>query len=93
LKHDGFRALAFVEDGERRLVSRNGNTFRTLPALCEWIGQRLRVENALVDGEIVWRGRRRSVFNDLLFRRGDQYLYAFDSLARRARICGEKVRV
>src|SRR5262249_7366799 len=27
LKLDGFRALAYIENGEGRLVSRNGNTF------------------------------------------------------------------
>ena len=35
LKHDGFRALAFVEDGECRLVSHNRNTFRTFPAVTD----------------------------------------------------------
>jgi ATP-dependent DNA ligase len=28
LKHDGFRALAFIQNGKCRLVSRNGNDFR-----------------------------------------------------------------
>jgi bifunctional non-homologous end joining protein LigD len=28
LKHDGFRALAFVQNGGCRLVSRNGNELR-----------------------------------------------------------------
>ena len=32
LKHDGFRALAYVEDGNCRLVSRNRNTFASLVA-------------------------------------------------------------
>ena len=53
IKHDGFRALAHVEDGQCRLVSRNRNTFRTFQVLCDWIGNRLRVENAVLDGEIV----------------------------------------
>jgi ATP-dependent DNA ligase len=34
IKHDGYRALAHVEDGFCRLVSRNGNTFTRWPALC-----------------------------------------------------------
>jgi hypothetical protein len=33
LKHDGFRSLAYVEDGICRLVSRNGNTFASFVAL------------------------------------------------------------
>jgi bifunctional non-homologous end joining protein LigD len=32
LKHDGFRALSYVEDGTCRLVSRNGNCSRASPA-------------------------------------------------------------
>jgi hypothetical protein len=28
LKIDGFRSLAYIENGQRELVSRNGNTFR-----------------------------------------------------------------
>jgi hypothetical protein len=28
LKHAGFRALAYVEDGRTRLISRNGHEFR-----------------------------------------------------------------
>src|SRR5207253_3033060 len=81
IKHDGFRALAHVEDGQCRLVSRNGNTFRTFPALCDWIGNRLRVVNPVLDGEIVCLNEDgRSCFNDLMFHRGDLYFYAFDLL-------------
>ncbi len=29
LKHDGFRALAYVEEGTCRLVSRNSNLFKS----------------------------------------------------------------
>ena len=32
LKYDGFRALAYVEGGRVRLVSRNGNEFRSFDA-------------------------------------------------------------
>jgi ATP-dependent DNA ligase len=28
VKHDGFRALAYLEDGQRRLVSRRGNAMK-----------------------------------------------------------------
>src|SRR5947207_15906523 len=49
IKHDGFRALAYIESGDCRLVSRNGNTFSTFPARCDWIGKRLRVQNAVLD--------------------------------------------
>ena len=33
LKLDGFRALAYVENGECRLISRNGHTYRTFDPL------------------------------------------------------------
>jgi bifunctional non-homologous end joining protein LigD len=52
LKIDGFRTLAHVENGKCDLVSRNGNTFRNFKALAQWVGESLRVENAVIDGEI-----------------------------------------
>jgi ATP-dependent DNA ligase len=33
LKYDGFRALAYIEDGNCRLVSRNGNQFKSFENL------------------------------------------------------------
>ena len=38
LKVDGFRALAYIENGECELVSRNGNVFRGFRDLATWIG-------------------------------------------------------
>jgi ATP-dependent DNA ligase len=52
IKHDGFRALAIVENGKCQLVSRNGNVFRGFKELAEWVGPRLKC-NAVLDGEIV----------------------------------------
>ena len=82
LKQDGFRALAFIEDGTCRLVSRNGHTFRKFGELCANIAGSIRAHNAVLDGEIVCLDSTgRSVFNDLMFRReGDCYFYAFDLL-------------
>jgi ATP-dependent DNA ligase len=69
LKIDGFRSLAYVEKGKCDLVSRNGNTFRNFKDLALWIGENLRVENAVIDGEIACvDDSGRSVFNDLLLR-------------------------
>jgi len=63
------------------LVSRNGNTFRNFKALAEWIGDNLRVESAVLDGEIACvDDSGRSVFNDLLFRRRECVFFAFDLL-------------
>src|SRR5437870_13532760 len=52
LKIDGFRALAYIENGECRLVSRNGNVFHGFADLANWVGKNLRVTDAVLDGEI-----------------------------------------
>src|SRR5438552_3787288 len=49
LKIDGFRALAYIENRQCDLVSRNGNTFHKFKDLVQWIGYNLRVENAVLD--------------------------------------------
>src|SRR5262249_45452924 len=86
--HDGFRALALVQTSECQLLSRNGNVFRGFRELSEWIGRRLKVD-AVLDGEIVVLDEYgRSQFNDLLFRRGMLYFYAFDLLS----VNGEDLR-
>jgi bifunctional non-homologous end joining protein LigD len=92
LKHDGFRGLAFVENGQCRLISRNGHAFTKFGELCTSIAESIRAETAIIDGEIVCLdGSGRSVFNDLMFRRrsgADCYFYAFDLLA----VAGEDLR-
>jgi bifunctional non-homologous end joining protein LigD len=81
LKHDGFRGLAYMEGDHVRLLSRRGNAYRSFGELCGWIGRHLKVENAVLDGEIVClNSDGRSQFNELLYRRGDPYFYAFDLL-------------
>jgi bifunctional non-homologous end joining protein LigD len=81
LKVDGFRSLTYIENGHCDLVSRSGNTFRNFKHLAEWIGDNLRVENAVLDGEIACvDDSGRSVFNDLLFRRRECVFFAFDLL-------------
>jgi ATP-dependent DNA ligase len=37
LKIDGFRSLAYVENSQCDLVSRNGNTFRNFKDVAQWI--------------------------------------------------------
>ena len=81
IKHDGFRSLAYIEDRQCRLVSRNGNRFHNFGTLEKWIAKQLRVENAILDGEIVCPDETgKSVFTDLLFRRKDCRYFAFDIL-------------
>jgi hypothetical protein len=39
LKIDGFRALAHIDAGEGKLISRNGNVFRGFADLGTWIAE------------------------------------------------------
>jgi len=81
LKIDGFRSLAYIENAKCDLVSRNGNTFHNFKDLAQWIGDNLRLESAVIDGEIACvDDSGRSVFTDLLFRRRQCLLFAFDLL-------------
>jgi bifunctional non-homologous end joining protein LigD len=81
LKIDGFRALAHIDAGHRQLISRNGNTFRGFADLAAWIAEHLRVESAVLDGEIACVDEAgRPVFRDLLFRRRQCVFIAFDLL-------------
>jgi bifunctional non-homologous end joining protein LigD len=54
IKWDGYRALAFVEDGKARLVSRNQNDLtEAFAELAAELPRRVRARRALIDGEIV----------------------------------------
>ena len=78
LKHDGFRSLAYIENGQCRLVSRHRNTYKSFETLSHDLA-RLRVTNAILDGEIVcldFDGC--SQFKELLYRRGRTIFFAFD---------------
>jgi len=81
LKHDGFRALAFVDHGKCRLVSRNGNDFHGFTALASSLPKELNAQAAVLDGEIVCLDARgRSQFYKLLSKHGEPRFYAFDLL-------------
>lgn len=81
LKIDGFRTLAYINEGQGELVSKNGNTFKGFAELATWIAQQVRVENAVIDGEIACiDDSGRPVFRDLLFRKRECMFIAFDLL-------------
>jgi bifunctional non-homologous end joining protein LigD len=81
LKYDGFRALAVIEHGRARLLSRNGHPFASFSALAESISDSLPNVRAVIDGEICSLDRRgRPQFKNLLFRRGNPCFFAFDLL-------------
>ena len=53
IKWDGYRAVAFIEDGEVRLVSRNQNNLTAqFPELAD-LAKSVKAESAVIDGEIV----------------------------------------
>jgi bifunctional non-homologous end joining protein LigD len=80
LKHDGFGALAHVWDGQCELISRRRNSYKSFQDLRDNLAK-LKVQNAVIDGEIVsLDDEGRSIFNELLFRRGCPTFYAFDLL-------------
>ena len=81
LKIDGFRALAHIQKGRGALVSRNGYTFHGFAELATWLAEHLRVESAVLDGEIACLDESgRPTFRDLLFRKRQCIFIAFDLL-------------
>src|ERR1051326_9029801 len=56
LKYDGFRALAHLENGAVRLISRNRNTFKSFSYLCAALATCMEAASAVLDGEIVYLG-------------------------------------
>ena len=80
-KMDGFRALAYVEGGACRLVSRNRNAFKTFEPLAQAIALELAGRSAILDGEIVHPGPDgRPMFYEVMRRRGPFRFYCFDLL-------------
>ena len=103
VKLDGFRALAFIESGSCRLVSRKAHVYKSFPGLCQSLGH-LPYE-AVLDGEIVCLDRNGCPqFDSLFYRPGEPNFYAFDvpyldgrdlrgtPLVERKRILGESFR-
>jgi bifunctional non-homologous end joining protein LigD len=81
VKWDGFRALAYIEGHECRLLSRRGHVFKSWPYLNVELAHSVRCVEAVLDGEIVCLGPDgRSRFNHLLFRRDWPHFMAFDVL-------------
>ena len=81
LKYDGFRALAEIEYGRCRLISRNGNEFATFKDLALRIGKLFSDTRVVLDGEIVCLDKHgRSQFKNLLFHRGEPSFVTFDLL-------------
>ena len=81
LKYDGFRALAYLEQGRCRLVSRNGNWMSRFEDLGERIAAAFEVSDAILDGEIIAADATgRPLFYDLLRDTRAPAYVAFDLL-------------
>src|SRR5262249_10863579 len=79
LKHDGFRAVAYLQNGECKLVSRNQRNLG-FEALKRSLAN-LPVQNAIIDAEVICVDAKGvSQFNQLLSRKGEPVFYAFDLL-------------
>jgi bifunctional non-homologous end joining protein LigD len=79
LKHDGFRALAYVKEGRCQFVSRRGNEMKRFSDLAACIAKELKVKDEILDGEVVaLDGAGRPAFYDLMKRQCQAVYYAFD---------------
>jgi bifunctional non-homologous end joining protein LigD len=82
VKYNGFRALAYLDEGRCRLVSRRNHVYKSFQKLSAWLGENVQVLDAVIDGELVCLGHDgKPLFNQLLYRRGDPYFMAFDLLS------------
>ena len=81
IKHDGFRALVVIEDGHCRLFSRKKHRLTGFRDLGEALVKELRLDSAILDGELVATdGMGRSVFAALMQRSKTIRYFAFDLL-------------
>lgn len=79
LKYDGFRAMAYIQNGKAALISRKGDRYESFETLRTQLG--LLRHDTILDGEIaVLDQHGRPQFNDLLRRSGEPIFYAFDCL-------------
>ena len=80
LKMDGWRCMAYIENGTCRLISRKQNHFKSFGPLTAALAK-LPVQNAIIDGEVVCLDDKgRSVFLDMRKRKANAILYCFDLL-------------
>ena len=70
IKYDGFRGLAYVQDGTCQLVSRNDFDYSRFKDLMKSVAAEVDGEDAILDGEIVvLNDEGKSQFYDLMFNR------------------------
>ena len=80
-KLDGFRVLAYIQDGICRLVSKRGHAYKVFASVAATLASTLEVRSATLDGEPVCVGPDgQPRFYDLMFRRAHPVFFAFDLL-------------
>lgn len=73
--------MARIEHGRCRLISRNGNEFKSFAVLNSILPKELSATTAVLDGELVCLDDSgKPQFHDLFFRRGEPRFVAFDLL-------------
>lgn len=78
-KHDGFRAIAYIQGDECKLVSRNDADFTRFRELARVLPGDLNVKNAILDGELVVLDQTgKSHFLELMANDGVVVYAAFD---------------
>src|SRR5262245_17213499 len=81
IKYDGFRALARIENGVCRLVSRRDNVYKRFGRLRNAIPGDVKSNEVVLDGVIVvLDSEGKSLFNDLMHTRRTPTFAAFDIL-------------
>jgi bifunctional non-homologous end joining protein LigD len=81
IKYDGFRALAYLDEGRCRFGRRKGNEMKKFDYLSTAIRKELKIKNALFDGEIVAMDESgMPAFYHLLRRKCHASYFAFDLL-------------
>ena len=79
IKHDGFRALAVIEQGHCRFFSRKKHKLAGYQDLREALVKEVTAESAILDGELVVVDHMgRSIFADMMKRRKLARYFAFD---------------
>ena len=71
MKHDGFRSLAYIENGICKLVSRNEYDYKRFRDLAQAMPSEINAKDAILDGELVVLDRTgKARFYDLMAGRG-----------------------
>jgi bifunctional non-homologous end joining protein LigD len=82
IKHDGFRALAVIERGQCRFISRKKHKLFGLRDLAAAIAREVNAETAILDGELAVPDHHgRTVFAWMMKRRHEARYFAFDLIS------------